>query len=90
MKGIFVCSCGGMKDKAEKAFKIMFPRAEVPTIYRGEAAISRAASKYPNTNVYTYLTAIAKTNGRYAYYVASDEQGNVTENYNLLTGKQVA
>lgn len=90
MKGIFVCSCGGMKDKAEKAFKIIFPKAEVPTVYRGEAAISRAASKYPNTNVYNYLTAIAKTNGRYAYYVASDEQGNVIDNYNLLTGKKVA
>lgn len=90
MKGIFVCSCGGMKDKAEKAFKIMFPRTEVPTIYRGEASINRVASKYPNTNVGNYLLTIAKMNGRYAYYVATDDKGNVVENYNLLTGKKVA
>lgn len=90
MKGIFVCSCGGMKEKAEKAFKILFPREEVPQIYRGEAAISRAAGKYPNTNIHNYLTAISRTNGRYAYYVSSDDNGNVVENYNLLTGKKVA
>ena len=90
MKGLFICSCGGVKDKATTSFKILFPREEVPQVYRGEAAISRVASKYPNTNIYNYLTAIAKTNGRYAYYVSSDENGNVVDNYNLLTGKKVA
>lgn len=90
MKGIFVCSCGGMKEKAENAFKILFPRQEVPDIYRGEASIIKVASKYPNTNIYNYLTAIAKTNGRYAYYISSDDKGNVVDNYNLLTGKKVA
>lgn len=90
MKGLFICSCGGVKDKAEKAFKILFPREEVPQVYRGEAAILKAANKHPNTNICSYLTAIAKTNGRYAYYVASDDKGNVTDNYNLFTGKKVA
>lgn len=90
MKGLFICSCSGVKEKATASFKILFPREEEPQVYRGEAAILRVAHKYPNTNICSYLEAISKTNGRYAYYVASDDKGNVTDNYNLLTGKKVA
>ena len=90
MKVIAVCTCSGMKERAESAFKILFPKEEVPQIYRGRDAIKRFASEHPGTNVGNYFDAISKKNGKFAYYVEYDDKGDVTANYNLTTGKKVA
>ena len=90
MKGLFICSCSGVKERATASFKILFPKEEAPEVYRGDAAILKVANKYPNTNVYGYLEAVSKMNGRFAYFVESDDKGDVIRNYNLLTGKKVA
>ena len=90
MKGLFICSCSGVRERAEAGFKILFPKDETPNVYRGEAAIIKVAHANSGTNLGEYLTAISKMNGRFAYYVESDDAGNVIDNYNLLTGKKVA
>ena len=90
MKGLFICSCSGVRERAEAGFKILFPKEEIPNVYRGEAAILKVAHANSGTNLGEYLTAISKMNGRFAYYVAADENGDVTDNYNLLSGKKVA
>lgn len=90
MKVIVVCTCSGMKERAESAFKILFPNKEMPKIVRGKDAIKKLASVNSGKNIGNYLEAISKKNGKFAYYIESDEFGNVTTNYNLTTGKQVA
>lgn len=85
-----ICKCGGVKEKAEAAFKISFPGQAVPQMYKGSDAITKAASLFPGTNLNRYLTAIAKKNGRFAYYIKTDDNYDITLNYDLLIGKRLA
>ena len=90
MKVIAVCTCSGMKEKAVSAYKIMFPDEKTPDIFRGDSAIRRLAEQNPNTNLSRYLLAIAKKNGRFAYLIDYDDNGDIISNYDLRTGKRVA
>ena len=90
MKIIAVCTCSGMKEKAESAYKILFPGEEMPKIYKGDSAIRLLAEKNPNTNLSRYLLAIAKKHGQFAYFIDYDDNGDITVNYDLKTGKRLA
>lgn len=86
---IVVCRCSGMKEKALSAFKIAYPLKETPQIVVGAQAIGLLAEQKPNTNFYSYLKAISKKHGRYAYYIKEDN-GDVSFTYDLVKGKRVA
>lgn len=90
MRIIAVCTCSGMKEKAEAAFKIMHPDDKTPNVYRGDSAIRRLAEQNPNTNLSRYLLAIAKKNGQFAYLIDYDDNRDIISNYDLKTGKRVA
>jgi len=90
MRIIAVCTCSGMKEKAEAAFKIMHPDEELPIIYKGESQIRLASDNNPGTNLSRYLLAIAKKHGRFAYLIDYDDNGDIISNYDLKTGKRVA
>lgn len=79
-----------MKEKAEAAFKIMYPDDEIPKIYKGESQIRLLSDNNPGTNLSRYLLAIAKKNGQFAYLIDYDDNGNIISNYDLKTGKRVA
>jgi len=79
-----------MKEKAEAAFKIMYPDEKTPDIFRGDSAIRRLAEQNPNTNLSRYLLAIAKKHGQFAYLIDYDDNGDIISNYDLKTGKRVA
>lgn len=86
---IVACKCSGVAEQAQMAFKIAFPRKEVPEIFKGESRIRYLAGLHPGTDLSKYLLAIAKKNGRYAYYM-EETDGGVSMNYDLLKGKRVA
>lgn len=90
LKAIVCCGCGGIGKKAEYAFKIAFPDDEVPEIHKGKDAVRRLAEQNPNTNFERYMRGVAKKSGKWAYYVATNEQGDITELYDLLAGKRIA
>ena len=90
MKVIAVCTCSGMKEKAESAFRILFPKDTLPTIVRGKDAIKKFASYHKGQNIGNYLEAISKKSGKFSYYIEYDDRGDVIDNINLMTGKKVA
>ena len=90
MKVIAVCTCSGMKEKAESAFRILFPKDTLPQIVRGKDAIKKVASYHKGQNIGNYLEAIAKKSGKFSYYIEYDDRGDVINNINLMTGKKVA
>lgn len=85
---ILICKCSNMKQTAEMAYDIAFPNTERPPVYRDEAIYALAEQK-PNTNFASYLNAIMKKNGRFAYYM-EEEDGDIVQVYDLLKGKRVA
>lgn len=89
MKALLACSCSGIKEKAERAYQILFPKTEMPEIYKGADAVRELAQKYPNTNFSKHLSAIAKTKGQWAYLVETDDDGNIIEEHDLITGRRV-
>lgn len=88
-KYIVVCRCSGSKEQAEMAFKIAYPLSSAPEVYRGADAIMALADKHPNTNFAYHLKAIAKKNGKFAYYVEEDG-GDIVTKFDLFKGKKVA
>ena len=88
---MFICSCSGVKEKSAKAFKILKPEAEMPEPLVGKDRMRAVAEKMPSdSNAAKYIQALAKKNGRFAYYVSVDDNLNIAEMYDLLTGKRLA
>lgn len=85
---LVICGCSGMQHKAELAFKVAFPKKNIPTICKGKSQISELAGRYFGTDLSRYLLAISKKSGRFAYYIEEDN-GVVTMNYDLLKGKRI-
>ena len=86
---ILLCKCSNVPQSAKLAFEIAFPGQEMPPVHRGADAIRTLTEQKPNTNFAKYLGAIAKKNGRFAYYI-EEEDGNIMQSYDLLKGKRVA
>ena len=86
---VVLCKCSNVPQSAKLAFEIAFPGQEMPPVYRGADAIRTLAEQKPNTNFAKYASAIAKKNGRFAYYI-EEEGGDVVQSYDLLKGKRVA
>lgn len=87
-KYILICKCSNMKQTAEMAFNIAFPHQPMPKIYR-DSAISTLTEQKPNTNFASFVSAIMKKHGRFAYYI-EEEEGDIVQVYDLLKGKRVA
>lgn len=90
MRALLICTCSGMADKAPRAFRIAFPDDEEPPIYRGKDAIRRLAEQHPDTNLGKYLLGITRKSGKFAYFVESNERGDITTLYDLIVNKRVA
>lgn len=89
LDAILTCACSGQDQKAITAFQILFPGKPVPEI-RHKNQMVQLAEKYPDTNLDRYLRGVAKTNGKWMYYIVYTEDGDITELYNLTNGQRVA
>lgn len=83
-KYILICNCGGREGKAKAAYQILFPNEPLPEIIKGKEAIAKFALIQKNE----HIKAIAKLTGKFSYYV-NIEDGEITEEYDLMTGKRV-
>lgn len=85
MNYILVCQCSGGKEKAEIAFSILKPNEPIPQVIKGKEAIAKLASQYNNS----HLRAISKLNGNFSYYININDNGKITEEYDLTRGAKV-
>lgn len=85
-KYILVCSCFNMSKKASEAYALKFPDEVLPPIIKGRDRISKLAAETKNE----HIKALSKLTGRFAYYVKLDENNNIVEEYNLVTGQRIA
>lgn len=85
-KCILVCTCFNMEKKAREAFSLLFPNEVSPEVIKGRDRISKFAAETKND----HIKALSKLTGRFAYYVELDEDNNIVEEYNLVTGQRIA
>lgn len=83
-KYLLVCLCSGQSEKAKTAFSILFPNEKTPEVRRGKESIFKLATSLDNE----HLKAIAKVKGVFSYYVSIDN-GEIVEEYDLVTGKRL-
>ena len=83
---ILICSCFGMEKRAKEAFGLLTHGQEVlPPVIKGRDRIHKLGKQINSP----HIIAISKLSGRFAYYVEL-EGGNITKEYNLITGKRIA
>ena len=85
-KYILVCSCFNMGKKASEAYSLKFPDEVLPQIIKGRDRIAKLALATKND----HIKAISRLSGKFAYYVSLDDDNNIVEEYNLLTGTRIA
>lgn len=85
MKLLLICSCSGQEKKATMAYDILFPDTTTPRIIKGKEAIAKLASDYNNA----HLRAISKLNGNFSYYIDINDNGKITEEYDLIRGAKI-
>lgn len=83
-KYLLVCQCSGQSDKAKTSYDILFKGQPTPEIRRGKDSIFKLACELNNE----HLKAISKVKGVFSYYVAIDN-GEIVEEYDLITGKRL-
>ena len=86
MKYILCCTCFNMEKKAREAFSLIFPDEVSPEVVKGRDRLYKLANSLNNE----HIKAISKLSGKYAYYVNLDDDNNITEEYNLMTGQRIA
>lgn len=88
MNIILACSCGGSKKNAEIGFSTIYPNQPFPDIILGKDRIFKFANSLVPPN--DHIKAIAKLSGKFAYYIKLDENNNITEEYDLYSGRRIA
>lgn len=90
MEAVITCNCGGVPARAKAAFSLKFKR-DLPKVYSGKDAIINLRETVPNnSSIYQYLLALSQNHEKFAYYMEWNEDGTVTSQYNLLTGRKLA
>lgn len=84
-KFILICSCFNMGKKASEAYTLMFPDEVLPPVIKGRDRIAKFAAETTNEHV----KAISRLSGKFAYYVKLDDDNNIVEEYNLVTGRRI-
>lgn len=88
MNVVVRCSCGGVSTYVEKSIKVL--GLDAPSeIFVGKEKIRKLAERYPNTSLAQHLQAVVKKSGRYAFYISTSDEQEITAMYNLINGKKV-
>lgn len=81
---LLVCSCSGQREKAETAYKLLYPEKELPEVIKGNTNVADLASRLHNE----HIKAISKIKV-FSYYVKLSENGEIIEEYDLTTGRKI-
>ena len=82
------CGCAGASTYTDKSIKVLKLPAPENT-YVGKDKIRALANSYQGTPFAQHLEAIAKKSGRYSFYISTNEANEITDMYNLISGKKV-
>lgn len=90
MRFIICCDCGDTPKFSEEAYKILFPKKNAPNIYHTEKDMKGVLQQMPEYSpAWLYVRDALESEHKYSYYINSDNNGNINEMYNLLSGKKV-
>lgn len=87
---IVVCHCNLVPKNAYDAFELLFPGVERPPMYIGREQIQTLADhQIVGSDVVQYLRALARNKEPFASYFLLDEEDNIKQHWDLITGKRI-
>ena len=88
-KIICVCKCDGEEEKAATAFSLLFPGEEIPPILVGRKNTLFIIDAFPGSEIADFARAISDYKDKFEFYIEYDDEGNILEKINLITGRQI-
>lgn len=86
---IICCMCGDTPQFSRDSFKLLFKGKKMPDMWYQPNLHNLLAQLERDTNFYNYIRDnLLNTTSKYSYYFRV-ENGDVAEQWNLLTGKKV-
>lgn len=89
MNAIVCCACEGVPLAAQATWRCISGE-KTPISWAGKNRISVLMELVPqNSPVYNHLLALSKEDGKFAYMIDWDMDGNIRKLYNLITEKEI-
>lgn len=89
-KYIVCCQCGDTPAFSRDAFKLLFPKEKVPEVQLQPSLYNFLPTLKRDGNFYNYVKDnLISAKAKYSYYFEVAENGDVVQQWNLLTGKKV-
>lgn len=86
---IISCGCGNSSTYCRNAYKVLHPNSPIPQLYVKGKARSLLESLPNPSEAYTQLSNLMTKRGRFGYLLEWDEDGKVTEFYDLLKSRRM-
>lgn len=86
---IVCCDCPQMTQYCLDSYRIMAQSRTYPDIYLHSKTYALLHKLTIDTNVYEFVKNLLPGKKKYAYYIEYDDNGDVTKQWNLLTGKRI-
>lgn len=86
---IITCACGSVPTYCRNAYKVLHPDTPVPQLYVKGKARPLLESLPTQSEAYIQLSNLMTKRGRFGYLLEWDEDGKVTEFYDLLKSRRM-
>lgn len=87
-RGLIIhCNCSGLSSFIRTQFALRFPDAPFPPTYKQTQLTSLFLTLPPSSPVSQFIGQYRHKRGRFAIYLDTTEDGQITQAFNLLTGR---
>lgn len=88
-KYIICCMCGDTPAFSRDAYKLLFPNTPMPQVELQPTLYNFLPSLKRDGNFYNYVKDhLINEKAKYSYYFEVAENGDIVDQWNLLTGKR--
>lgn len=88
-KYIICCMCGDTPAFSKDAYKLLFPNTPMPEMHTQPKLYYLLSDIKRDGNFYNYIKSnLLNEKKKYSYYFEVTENGDIVDQWNLLTGKK--
>lgn len=86
---IVCCDCGDTQKYSVESYRLLAKTKRTPDVFLSNKVHTLLERLPKDTNVYGFAERMMNTKGKYSYYIAYDDNGDVVEQWNLLSGSKL-
>ena len=86
---IVACACSGTEKFAKAQYTIFAPNTSIPPVYTKRKFTELLQLLPQSSEISQFVSNLAKKTGKFAFFLAYEENGSISQAQNLLTGRPV-